>query len=72
MHPKGVLPRLRRDKLGESGDPLVRHVGLLGGKDEPLVGEPPFFFFVEPGNDTKVGLPERDRIRRLWDKMTYS
>jgi len=57
MHPKWVLPWLGREKVGESGDPFVRHVCLLGGKDQPFVGEPPFFFFVEPGNDAKVGLP---------------
>jgi len=72
MHPKCELPWLGREKVGESGDPLVRHVGLLSGKDEPLVREPPFSFFVEPGNDAKVGLPERDRVRRLRDEMTNS
>ena len=71
MHSKCELPWLGREKVGESGDPLVRHVGLLSGKNEPLVREPPFFFFVEPGNDAKVGLPERGRVRRLRDEMTY-
>jgi hypothetical protein len=69
-HPQGGLPWLGREKLAESNDPFVRDVGLLGGKYQPLVREPPFFFFVEPRNDSKVSLTQRDR-GRLRDKMTY-
>jgi hypothetical protein len=50
-HPQGGLAWLGREKLIESGDPLARNVGLLGGKNQPLVREPPFFFFVKPRND---------------------
>jgi hypothetical protein len=69
-HPQGGLAWLGREKLAESSDPLVRNVGLLGGKDQPLVSEPPFLFFVKPRNDTEVGLTQRDRVR-LRDEMTY-